>query len=205
MSTVTLKFSMEVTIRTKMYCILLQNSSSHRDSSHLMKYEDTRSITFAPHLALYKQFLTISLNGNLSKGIFTAAVHRSDQMLCKDTEFGKETTSRKYCECCDIYYFSLHQHIQGLQHKMFTLTTRNYQRPDSMIASINCTGKLVGDDDGHKLVKDDDCRKLVNYSDTDAGSDQNSFSDNVCLFTGWPQFWRKKFKDFSRMTRMDQH
>jgi len=97
-----------------------------------VKFEDTMG-RYKPHFVKCERFTTIDLSGDISRGIFTAT-----EMKKSPSQNTIKRNNRRfwYCECCDINYQSLTQHVKSLQHKMFALTDSNFAAVDAVIHDI---------------------------------------------------------------------
>ena len=74
-----------------------------------VKFEDTVG-RYKPHFVKYERFTTIHLSGDISREIFTAT-----EMKKSPSHNTTQINNRRfwYCECCDINYQSLTEHMKS--------------------------------------------------------------------------------------------
>jgi len=125
-----------------------------------IKVEDAKS-RFRPQFAQFDHFPAISLNGNLSCGIFSA----TQQRKCSP-----KMPVKHYCELCDVTFERLETHIVASQHKRFASTQFSSLDQDIKELALNSLDFSVYDG-RHSNV--DGRVNLVDYSSTDGSLEED--------------------------------
>ena len=113
-------------------------------SSAFIKFEDTKS-NFRPFFKQYSTFLHVDVEGDLSNGIFKCDENIRPVALRKsisttaNTRQQKVWSKRGYCECCDVMYEDLNQHLVSADHQRFVEHTENFVSLDKLIDQVSLT------------------------------------------------------------------
>ena len=110
-----------------------------------VKVEDTES-NFRPLFSQYLSFPYLSLEGDLSNGIFKRAEDVQPVVIGKNLSTAAGTRNQKawsrqgYCECCDTVYEDMNQHLTGADHRRFAENVENFANLDKVIDLICSAG-----------------------------------------------------------------
>jgi len=106
-----------------------------------VKFEDTQS-NFRPFFKQYSIFPHIDLESDLSNGIFKCAGNMQPVQVSKNVATAVITSKQVwskhgYCECCDIMYDDLNQHLVSANHMRFAKHADHFADLDELIDEIN--------------------------------------------------------------------
>lgn len=178
------------------HCIIM---NERKFIGAFVKAEDTEC-NFRP---LFRQFLTfpyLSLEGDLSNGIFKCDDHVQPVVIRKNLCFPASTRKQKagsrrgYCECCDTTYDDLNQHLTGTDHQSFAEHVENFANLDKLIDIICPSGGT-----NVSLPAEDCCTQYIvsksqimrsteyaevrsgSYNDASAATVESASDHSVCL------------------------
>lgn len=111
-------------------------------SDAFVKFEDTES-NFRPFFHQYSTFPRLDLEGDLSNGIFKCGENVRPVVVRKNV--GTPASARKqkvwskrgYCECCDVMYEDLNEHLISADHQRFVEHFENFADLDKLIDEIS--------------------------------------------------------------------
>ena len=110
-------------------------------SGAFVKFEDTES-NFRPFYKQYSTFPHLDLEGDLSNGIFGSAENirrvsaKKNVNTTPSARKQKAWSKRGYCECCDVMYDDLNQHLISVSHLRFAEHKENFADLDKLIDRI---------------------------------------------------------------------
>jgi len=110
-------------------------------SGAFVKFEDTAS-KFRPFYKQYSTFPHLDLEGDLSNGIFESAKSvrqvsaKKNGNTTPSARKQKAWSKRGYCECCDVMYDDLNQHLISASHLRFAEHKENFADLDKLIDRI---------------------------------------------------------------------
>jgi len=130
-------------------------------SGAFIKFEDFES-NFRPFFHQYSTFPHLDLESDLSNGIFRCSKNTQPVTARKNVSTAatarkqKACTKRGYCECCDVMYEDLNQHLISANHKRFAENVDNFADLDKLIDHIQSCDSSV-----NLVPSEDNCRHLV--------------------------------------------
>jgi len=102
-----------------------------------IKFEDLES-NFRPFFHQYSTYPHLDLDGNLSGGLFKCG--ENPVSARKSTAVGarkqKISSRRGFCECCDIMYDDLNEHLVSTEHQNFVRNVHNFSSLDKLVDEI---------------------------------------------------------------------
>ena len=156
-------------------------------SDAYVKFEDEES-NFRPCYSQYSVFPHVELESDLSNGIFKCAENVIRPVSVKNVSTmanvrkQREWSKRGYCECCDVMYDDLSQHLTSADHRRFVERVENFADLDELIHEICASdSSALSPAEDNQTCQVANKMRSDNCSNTSVSAEESTSCHNVRL------------------------
>jgi hypothetical protein len=108
-----------------------------------VKIEDTKRM-YKPQLATGKTQQHINFDGDISRGVFSSQEIVIESVPASKRKAGVNKQPRtRYCECCDVTFSNLPEHLHSPQHLAFAQSEQRYAKLDASMAGLQLSNLII--------------------------------------------------------------